>query len=90
MSFMDINLTGQAFSDYKLTDTGATAYQLEHDWFTKEDLEIWTGIGKTGTQLIDGIDYQLSEEDEELSERVTAAVGLTRTVYHKVQIIYPT
>jgi len=90
MGFMDINLTGQSFSDYKLTDVGSDAYQLEHDWFTKEDLVITTGAGGGGTPLSEGVDYQLSEEDEELSERVTAAVGSTRTVYHYITIINAT
>jgi len=90
MGFMNINLTGQAFSDYKLTDVGSSAYQLEHDWFTKEDLVITTGAGGGGTPLSEGVDYQLSEEDEELSQRVTAAVGSTRTVYHYITIINAT
>jgi len=90
MGFMDINLTGQAFSDYKLTDVGSDAYQLEHDWFTKEDLVITTEPGGGGTPLSEGTDYQLSEEDEELSQRVTAAVGSTRTVYHYITIINAT
>jgi len=87
---MDINLTGQAFNDYKLTDVGSDAYQLEHDWFTKEDLVITTGAGGGGTPLSEGTDYQLSEEDEKLSERVTKAVGSTRTVYHYITIINAT
>jgi len=90
MGFMDINLTGQSFNDYKLTDVGSDAYQLEHDWFTKEDLVITTGSGGGGTPLSEGMDYQLSEEDEELSERVTKAVGSTRTVYHYITIINAT
>jgi len=90
MAFMDINLLGQAFNDYKLTNVGSSAYQLEHDWFTKEDLVITTGSGGGGTPLSEGTDYQLSEEDEELSQRVTAAVGSTRTVYHKITIINAT
>jgi len=90
MGFMNINLSGTSFSDYKLTDVGSSAYQLEHDWFTKEDLEIWTDVGKTGTQLAEGIDYELSEEDEDLSFRVSQTIGETRTVYHKITIINAT
>lgn len=90
MGFMNISLLGEAFSDYHLEDVGSSAYELEHDWFTREDLVITTGAGGGGTPLSEGVDYQLSEEDTDLSERVTEKVGSTRTVYHKVQIINAT
>jgi len=87
MSYMDINLTGEIFTDYQLSDVGSSAFQLEHDWFTKQDLVIRTASGGGGTLLVEGTDYTLSVESEDLSDRVTAAVGAGRNVYHNIAII---
>lgn len=90
MSYMDINLTGETFTDYQLSDVGASAFELEHDWFTKQDLVIRTAAGGGGTLLVEGTDYTLSVESEDLSDRVTAAVGSGRNVYHNIAIINAT
>jgi len=71
---------------------------LGHDWFDKENLVIRTASGGGGTLLAEGAgnDYLLSEESTDvgdiygLSTRVTAAVGSTRTIYSKIQIINAT
>jgi microcystin-dependent protein len=86
MPYMDINLMGQAFSDCLLLNVGSAAFELEHDWFTKQDLVIRTAAGGAGTLLVEGTDYTLSIESEELSDRVTAAVGSARNVFHMVTI----
>ena len=90
MPYMDLNLTGQAFNDFLLSNVGSAAFELEHDWFTKQDLVIRTAAGGAGTLLVEGTDYTLSIESEELSDRVTAAMGSTRNVFHMVTIINAT
>ncbi len=87
MAYMDINLLGAAFTDLLVSDTGAPAFGLDHDWFTAEDLVIRTAAGGGGTALAVGVDYQLVTQDIDLSARVTVAVGVARTVYKQVQII---
>jgi len=86
MALMDINLTGATFTDYHLVNVGVGAFQLEHDWFTKEDLVIRTAPAWGGTLLIEGTDYTLGMKSNELSARVSAA-GPTRQVFHKITII---
>jgi microcystin-dependent protein len=87
---MDVNLTGQAFSDFLLSDVGSAAFELEHDWFTKQDLVIRTAAGGAGTLLVEDTDFTLSIESAELTDRVTAAMGSTRNVFHMVTIINAT
>ena len=81
---IDLNLTGQTFTDEKHTDVGASAFQLDHDWFWGgADLVIRTASGGGGTLLVEGTDYQLSVQDTDLTTRSG------KTVYGKVQIITP-
>lgn len=87
MGYMDITLTGVAFSDYLVTDVGAGTWHLEHDWFTRQDLVIRTAAGGGGTLLVEGTDYTLSQESTELSTRVSEAVGAGRNVFHLIAII---
>jgi len=89
MALMDINLTGATFTDYHLVNVGVGAFQLEHDWFTKEDLVIRTAPAWGGTLLIEGTDYTLGTKSNELSARVSAA-GPTRQVFHEITIINAT
>ena len=81
---MEIDLTGEAFTDELQSNVGASAFTLDHDWFWGgATLEIWTGLGKTGTKLTEGAgdDYVLSVEDTYL----TSESG--KTVYGKVQVV---
>ncbi len=99
---IELVLTGQVFTDEIHYNTGAAAFSLSelagypdpienlgHDFFTKEDLVIRDTTGGGGNLLSEGAgnDYLLSEEDTDLTTRVTEAVGSTRTVYQKIQII---
>ncbi len=100
---IEINLTGVTFTDEIHYNVGAAAFKLSDtitpypdpienagsDFFTKEDLVIRDTTGGGGNLLSEGAgnDYLLSEEDTDLTTRVTAAVGSTRTVYQKIQII---
>ena len=102
-SRIEINLTGVTFTDERHDDVGAAAFKLSdigtaypdiienrgHDFFTQQDLVIRDASGGGGNLLALGAgnDYLLSEEDTSLTTRVTAAVGSTRTVYQKIQII---
>lgn len=81
---MDKNVSGETFTDYHLSDVGAAAFQLEHDWFSQEDLVITTAPGGGGVPLSEGVDYQLSQQNEELS----AESG--KTIYHLITIINAT
>ncbi len=83
---MTITLTGTTFTDMELSDVGSSAFTLDHDWFTKQDLVIRTAAAGGGTLLTDGTDYTLGTEDTDLSARVTAAVGSGRNVYHTITV----
>jgi len=87
---MKITLTGTTFTDTPLSDVGSSAFSLDHDWFTKQDLAIRTAAAGGGTLLTEGTDYTLATEDADLSARVTAAVGSGRNVYHTITIINAT
>lgn len=88
MSFrMNLTLTGETFTDTLKADVGASAFQLDHDWFTRQDLVIRTAAGGGGTLLVEGTDYTLSEESTELSTRVSEAVGAGRNVFHLIAVI---
>jgi len=89
MALMNINLTGTPFTDYHLVNVGAGVFQLEHDWWTKEDLVIRTAPAWGGTLLIEGTDYTLGTKSNELSARVSAA-GPERQVFHQITIINST
>lgn len=78
---LDKNLTGTAISDEIHEDVGASAFNLDHDtFFGSTDLEIWTGPGKTGTQLTETTDYTLGGEDT----RLTSEAG--KSVYTQVTV----
>lgn len=83
---MTITLTGTTFTDTLLSDVGASAFALDHDWFTRQNLVIRTAAAGGGTLLVEDTDYTLGTEDTELSARVTAAVGSGRNVFHTITI----
>ena len=82
---MNINLSGDIFTDELHTDVGAAVFRINHDWFI--DLVINTATGGGGTALELGIDYVLSTEDTKLSERVTDELGVSKNVWGEIQII---
>ncbi|MCF7913599.1 MAG: hypothetical protein K9L66_00375 [Spirochaetaceae bacterium] len=73
------NPTGVQIDDEKHTPDAA-AYSLRHDAW--KNLEVWTGAGKAGTQLVEGTDYQLDSE-----KTLTNAFGESALVHTQVQII---
>jgi len=85
---MDINLSGNTFTDELHSDVGSVVFRLNHDWFI--DLSINTASGGGGTGLELGTDYELSVEATDLSERVTDELGESKNVWGKVQIINAT
>jgi len=87
MGYMTITPAGVAFTDLPLADVGAAAFQLEHDWFIRQDLVIRTAAGGRGTLLVEGTDYVLSQEDTYLSGLATAAAGAGRNVYGFIAVI---
>ena len=57
------------------SNVGASAFNLYHDFFYGGlDLEIWTAPGQTGTQLTDGVDYNLSDTNDDLSDRAGVTI----------------
>lgn len=82
---LNMNLEGTQITDEIKNDVGSGTFLLDHDtFFSGEDFEVWTGPGKTGTQLIQNGDYVLELEDTRLS-------GLCqRPVYTAVRVITPT
>lgn len=59
--------------DELLNGVGSSAFNLDHDSFLGST-EIWTGSGKTGTQLVENTDYVLDSVISNLSNRVGASV----------------
>ena len=96
---MEINLTGTTFTDEIHQNLGASAFKLSdfngypddiddrgHDLFIQQDLVIRDAAAGGGNLLVEGTDYDLSNEDTDLSARVTAAVGSDRNVYSTITI----
>jgi hypothetical protein len=84
--FMNTTLAGVTYTDYFLNSVGASAFQLEHDWFTQQNLVIRTASGGAGTLLTSPADYSLVRENSGLSTLVSIEVGSTRNVYHQIQV----
>lgn len=91
---MNLDLTGQAFSDELHSDVGAAAFSINHDWFIQQDLVIRDAPAGGGNLLAEGVDYTLSQESLDdptgipgLSTRVSDAVGAGRNVYHLIAVI---
>ncbi len=86
---INLNLSGVTFSDEQHSNVGSASFELDHDWFTQEDLVVRTAPAGGGTLLVLNTDYQLSEES--LDDATKGVTGLsTRTgkhVYHRVQVV---
>jgi len=82
---MNISLSGDVFTDELHTDVGTAAFRLNHDWFI--DLVINAAAGGGGVNLALGVDYTLSTEDTNLSERVTDELGISKQVWGGITII---
>lgn len=80
------NIAGTSFLDELHTNVGASPFNINHDYFWgSTDFEIWTAAGKTGTQLIDGVDYTLSGSGGTKAAVLSTESG--KTVYTTVTII---
>ena len=77
---IDINLSGTVFTDEQHTDVGASAFEIDHDFFSQEDLVIRTAAGGGGTLLVEDTDYSLLSQDSYLSEQSV------KTVYRNIQV----
>ncbi len=62
-------------TDELKTDLGSLAFELDHDrFFGSTDMRIWTGVGETGTQLTDGVDYSVQGLDADLTAESVAQI----------------
>lgn len=82
---VNLDLTATAaenlISDELHNNVGAAAFNLDHDFFYGgTELEIWTGTGKSGTQLIENTDYTLAGIDSNLTARAGRNVYTTVTI----------
>jgi hypothetical protein len=74
--------TGYSITDEIINRSSSTALVLGHDTIRDTtDLEIWTGIGKTGTKLTINTDYTVSDIDT----AQTTIVGVN--IYTKLAIV---
>jgi|LSQX01.3.fsa_nt_gb hypothetical protein len=54
---------GYSITDEAVVRSDNTASRIGHDLIKQAGFEVWTGEGKTGTQLVEGTDYALSVKD---------------------------
>jgi len=83
------DVTGITFTDELHANVGASAFQIDHDYFLGGlDLTIRTASGGGGTLLTPppGGDYVLGSQNAELETAVNAAIGPGKTVYKTIQV----
>ncbi len=73
--------SGYAITDEIITRTSSTSLRIGHDLIKATGFEIWTGAGKTGTQLTLTTDYTLTDEDTDYTTEVGS------TIYTKIAIV---
>lgn len=73
--------TGYTITDETVSRTSSTALRIGHDLIKATGFEIWTGSGKTGTQLTLTTDYVLSAEATDYTTKVGS------TIYTKLAIV---
>ena len=66
----------------ELHNVGPLEFALEHDTIMDDGFSIYTGINKTGGELIPGTDYELLHEDTRLSAQTDG-----KHIYTKVRIL---
>lgn len=73
--------TGYTITDETVSRASSTALRIGHDLIKATGFEIWTGSGKTGTQLTLTTDYVLSAEATDYTTKVGS------TIYTKLAIV---
>ena len=71
------NISGVLIEDEVINRSSSALARLVHDTFRADSLEIWTGEGKTGTQLTITTDYTIGGKDDRLSTEATVDVNTT-------------
>lgn len=65
----DFSVTGHSVVDEIVNRSANTPEKIGHDLIKASTFEAWTGPAKTGTQLVSGIDFAFSIQDEKRSTR---------------------
>jgi hypothetical protein len=66
----------------ELHNVGPSEFSLEHDTIMDDGFSIYTGVNKTGEELVLGTDYELLGEDTRLSSQTNG-----KRVYTKVRVL---
>ncbi len=85
MGKLNWNQSGYTPSEETISQPTGTWFVLAHDYYS--DLEIWTGTGKTGTQLTEGVDYERGHDDAVASATYTTGTGESATVYTQLRLL---
>ena len=87
MARMVKTVLGVVFTDEHLSNVGASAFKLDHDWWIRQDLAIHDAPGGGGNHLDEGIDFTLGVENTGLSYEVSQAVGAGRNVHGSITVV---
>ena len=85
---MNLDLTGDSFTDETHSDVGASVFTIDHDWFINDTasgdvLVIRTAAAGGGTLLVQDTDYTISNQDTVLSN----SDHVDKDVYSNITII---
>lgn len=65
----DFTVAGVLVEDEAHSLSDGALISLDHDLIKGNGVEVWTGEGRTGTELVNGTDYSLSVKDEKRTAR---------------------
>ena len=73
MAKLNFNQAGYTPTEETINQPISTWFALEHDVYT--DIEVWTGAGKTSSQLVEGVNYERGINDTATSGTYTSGFG---------------
>lgn len=93
MGRLNWDAAGHTIEDEVVYGVDANPFRLLHDTMynhTGHKVEIWTGAGKTGTQLTETTDYTIGDEDTTLTadagNPVYQTITVTNSAYHEATL----